>query len=81
MAGLPNITGKILTPTGWDDWGVEAQGAFAGDNSKTVRAGCGGSNAESRYYLDFSASRSSSIYGSSETVTPLSESCLTCIRY
>ena len=78
---MPNITGKILTPTGWDDWGTKAQGAFAGDNSKTVRNGAAGTNAEIRYYLDFNASRSSSIYGASDTVTPLSESCLICIRY
>ena len=80
-AGLPNITGKILTPNDWDQWGTAARGAFAGDHSKTLSNGAAGTNASSRYYLDFSASRSSSIYGSSETVTPLSESCLICIRY
>ena len=31
--------------------------------------------------IDFDASRSSSIYGNSETVTPLSESCRFCIHY
>lgn len=43
--------------------------------SATGKSGLGGATPA------FAASRSSSIYGSSETVTPLSESCLICIRY
>ena len=34
-----------------------------------------------RITVTFNASKRNSIYGSSETVAPLSESCLICIRY
>ena len=79
--GLPNITGKILTPNDWNDWGTAARGAFAGDHSKTLINGAAGTNAASRYYLDFNASRSSSVYQDNATVTPLSESTLYILKY
>lgn len=79
MAGLPNITG------------------YMGDHWRTDRAWYGGAlymEVKSATYVDsdvlnggesaqfrINASRSSSIYGKSSTVTPLSLSCVFLISY
>lgn len=80
MAGLPNITGAV---------GAAGSGVFyPGDNT----GNCFYSTNDIGYCayavqgsgctaLNFEASRCSSIYGSSETVTPLSESVVFCISY
>ena len=62
-AGLPNITGTF----GGSAYGATVGGAFSdiGGRSSYERGG-GGSNC----IVDFNASRSSSIYGKSNTVTP-----------
>ena len=81
VAGLPNITGRVVTdnyPAGPDMitdgcfTKVETYGTFktSGTQNYTLPSTC-----------NFNASSSSTIYGSSNTVTPLSESCLFCIRY
>ena len=71
-AGLPNITGYC----GLVMYAGNGTGTFSGslnDNNLPGGAGAGG--------LNFNASRSNSIYGSSDTVTPTSLTCITCIRY
>ena len=75
-AGLPNITGHFASATGKI---YSTDGAFTTDD--TVKGQKSGSNNGSldRGYLD--ASRSSSIYGSSSTVTPLSLSATFVIKY
>lgn len=81
MAGLPNITGEVQphynsrrlgTYSGWDNFdtpGTAAWGSGAFGNSTNM----GG--------ISFDASLSNSIYGSSDTVTPLSLSCKFIISY
>ena len=77
MAGLPNITGSN-TSGDWalgnaDVWGCFYKASGGGDRPPYSSGG--------GYYHYFDASRSSSIYGSSTTVTPLSESVIMCISY
>ena len=73
-AGLPNISGRLgVYPIGGDT----ASGCFyplSGFSHGLINNYTGASGG-------FDASLSSSIYGSSETVTPLSMSCLICISY
>ena len=80
-AGLPNITGRVVTdnyPAGPDMipdgcfTKVETYGTFkeGGTGNYTLPSTC-----------NFNASSSSTIYGSSNTVTPLSRKCLFLIRY
>ena len=73
-AGLPNIEGRLgVYPIGADT----ASGCFyplSGFSHGLVGNYAGDSGG-------FNASLSSSIYGSSTTVTPLSMSCLICISY
>ena len=65
-AGLPNITGGI----GWVwSWTGDAWGAFYLSNSANSPQGSGMNLGRD---FNFNASRSSSIYGSSSTVTPSS---------
>lgn len=68
QAGLPNITGRIGHGDGWDTPNAIGEGAFTASNEgnssfqRTANQGPGGWN--------FDASRSSSIYGNSNTVQP-----------
>ena len=71
MAGCPNITGSI---NAFQD---NISGAF----SKVNNYGVYGGEATSHCNISFDASRCSAVYGSSETVTPLSESVIMCISY
>ena len=79
-AGLPNITGdfKILG----QDSALQASGsgAFYRGSAFNNYANYHNPNV-TMYSVGFNASRSSSIYGSSDTVTPTSLTCVTCIRY
>lgn len=66
-AGLPNITGTLHQYVGY---GGTASGAFYNHSTLTNRAATGPGSAWS-YYVDYmDASRSSSIYGNSDTVQP-----------
>lgn len=75
-AGLPNITGGhdgLRTDGGTTDWG-----AFYNAGNGSVGA-AGGSSSNSR--IQFSANRSSSIYGASTTVQPKSLTVRAIIKY
>jgi hypothetical protein len=63
-AGLPNITGKINTGSGYGT----TSGAFYEISSHSGN----GANSHTNYIKGFDASRSSSIYGNSDTVQPSS---------
>lgn len=67
-AGLPNITGDIIPTSAYS--GVVATGAFYGTerSASTITSGGSGSKAGNRPIVGMSASRSSSIYGNSNTV-------------
>ena len=73
-AGLPNITGSFYAATRIND----TTGAFTRSSRPE---GFNGLNNHSGTYNTFDASKSNSIYGSSETITPLSESVVFCISY
>lgn len=80
-AGLPDIKG-FHVGSGCQNWTVpEGSGAFK--NSGTwANAGYGGGNYNwCKFAIFFNASDSNAMYGSSSTVTPLSESCQFIIRY
>lgn len=61
-AGLPNITGSFIGGT----WQEESRGAFYDDVNNTRAA----NGMDNRYRVGFDASRSSTIYGNSDTVQP-----------
>lgn len=65
-AGLPNITGKIDARSN----SGAASGAFIRGTSISGGYAGTGSTAEAVFSYDFSASRSSSVYGNSSTVQP-----------
>ena len=73
-AGMPNITGSFYAATRIND----TTGAFTRSSRPE---GFNGLNNHSGTYNTFDASKSNSIYGSSETITPLSESVVFCISY
>ena len=69
-AGLPNITGSVAGANQYGKYAgfQDATGAFyADDNGSVVESGAGGSKART---LHIDASRSSSVYGNSDTVQP-----------
>ncbi len=63
QAGLPNITGTIPTAS----WALEPSGAFARKHQGEEDGDNPGRNG---WVMDFDASRSSAVYGRSDTVTP-----------
>ena len=69
-AGLPNISGKI-----WASW-ISGDGAF----KKTGDGNCSEGQLWGSNKADFSASRSSNLYGSSSTVQPAAVRSLLCIK-
>ena len=75
---LPNITGYFGGTICLGYQYAGAFGRFGGEGGLY-----GNLSATSGYtsHYDFDASRSSSIYGSSTTVTPLSESSFFCIKF
>ena len=74
-AGLPNITGAV--PNFWCGGPTSANGAFALAGSGSTYGG-GSSSGKG---FNFDASRSSAIYGNSNTVQPASQGVHVCIRY
>ena len=77
---MPNITATYGTGM-QTDVGQTCSGAI--EFEQQVGSTFAG-NGASQYYkngFNFYASRCSSVYGSSNTVTPISESCLFIIRY
>ena len=66
-AGLPNITGEFATDY---NLGNNYKGAFYKSSSKSSNKG--GAGEHTCIVNGFSASRNNSIYGSSDTVQPLS---------
>ena len=75
---MPNITGKVTLVNGGTSVSSSTGGAFQrqGSGSQIDAAVKSGNNG---FYFD--ASRCSAVYGSSETVTPLSESVIMCIKH
>lgn len=76
-AGLPNITGSCSTDIGNSIriWVSDAQGAIYGDNYTTENSNDGQvltTGVNKPHTIRFDASRSSSIYGNSNTVQPQS---------
>ena len=84
MAGCPNITGTITAKgNSSNEVFASATGAMSVGGT-TANWGIGqndGVSGKAYGKVSFDASRSSSIYGSSETITPLSESVIMCISY
>lgn len=71
--GLPNIVGSlysVYTSNRPDEGGESATGAFGVGTSNNVSRDGGGSASDAEYGFNFDASRSSSIYGNSDTVQP-----------
>ncbi len=75
-AGLPNITGDMWTIAGKNS---VKEGAFV--YSATAGGGGTGNSATGHGDINFDASRSSSIYGNSDTVTPLTYTVRAYIAY
>lgn len=65
-AGLPNIIGQF----DYHVWGAGASGAFYANGRSKNAAGAGNDNRNPYTITAFNASRSSSIYGASNTVQP-----------
>lgn len=82
-AGLPNITG-YFAPRGDGNLGsggvLAASGAFFLAESDSVRT-AGNTVVIAPHGAYFDASRSSSVYGNSEVITPLSQSTLYILKY
>jgi hypothetical protein len=77
-AGLPNITGHFLAY----DWGKsDGVGAFRAEIDVKNQLASGSASEYNHLRFKFDASRSSSIYGKSTTVTPENMSVLYCIKY
>ena len=78
-AGLPNITstGSLESIT----YGPAPQGAIYASKGANIYSWLGEQNAGTVYYWIIDASRCSSIYGSSTTVTPLSLKVVFIIKY
>ena len=88
-AGLPNITAHSPGDAVASLWPTRDQDAFSNYFTGAIRPwyganwehSCAASMNTLAWGLDFNASLSSSIYGSSTTVTPLSRSTLMLIKY
>jgi hypothetical protein len=81
-AGLPNITGRIVAWGARSPFGSEFAGSIYGSTEDTMMANVG-TTAPSMSYdiLNFDASRSSGIYGKSDTVQMAALCVLPCIKY
>ena len=79
-AGLPNITGSILTDRGGKYLNVEYSGAFYAEKGShfNIPINTQGDNPPN---IKIDASRSSPIYGTSDTVQPAALACKFCIKY
>lgn len=67
-AGLPNITGRTQLLM-WKDFAVN-NGVYTYLEENGTEVSPGGTNGWKSYWVYFNASKSSSIYGNSDTVTP-----------
>lgn len=74
-AGLPNITGNISA------FGSYISGAFSGSHNTNRYDGWEDDEDEYALSVSFNASRSSAIYGASNTVQPPSMTVIYCIKY
>ena len=82
MAGLPNVTGKFVTERNLPSPSNTDLGVFSKMDSAALTGKVVGIDGNWQGLpLIFDASDSNPIYGNSETVTPLSESCRFYIRY
>lgn len=77
--GLPNITGMFAADTYYTI--AEGSGAFLPSTTTPTWAVAAGHAGSIGKYFSFDASLSNSIYGSSETVSPLSQSTLMLVKY
>lgn len=84
-AGLPEISGRYNTDIGsWvRPWLTEYSGAYFSTNllSSNAYDPVRGTQYNKYEYFNFSANKSNSIYGNSDTVTPTSTSVIYLIRY
>ena len=82
MAGLPNITGDLYGFSAPGRTGSQFRtGAFKDISSPYATGVWHIGYANYQVDVDFDASRSSSIYGNSNVVTPLSKSTLYILKY
>lgn len=80
-AGLPNITSHVQGVRSTGGSGPYSQGALNWDAWSDNWCGAADQASKGYFNMNFNASFSSSIYGSSTTVTPLSLSCKFLISY
>lgn len=78
-AGLPNLTGSV--GTGATPWGAAGTGVFTGSPGRANGLYGGGGDSGGGTDIHFNASKSSSIYGNSETVQPEAITQLPIIKY
>ena len=79
-AGLPNITGSILTDRGGKYLNVEYSGAFYAEKGSHFNIPTN-TQGDTPPNIKIDASRSSPIYGTSDTVQPAALACKFCIKY
>ena len=79
-AGLPNITGEFGNYWNGGHSGY-SNGAFVKRDGTSASYDGGGGNNGTTWVNSFDASRSSSIYGNSDTVQPKALTLLPCIKY
>lgn len=79
-AGLPNITGTCSSSGGGENL-KNITGAFSNTTVDYWNYGHANANRPDTLNLNFDASRSSSIYGNSDTVQPPALTLLPCIKY
>lgn len=82
-AGAPNITGATEgTPAQTVETSILWGNGCFGNNYTAATKSCnsGGAN-QPTHRIHFDASLNSTIYGSSETITPLSQTCRLSIKY
>ena len=80
-AGLPNITGTANQNRSILADGYSFNGAFSGGTAGASIYALNWSGTYARSWFDFNASRSSSIYGNSNTVQPASITLIPQIKY
>ncbi len=84
-AGLPNITGGVHNATNdtalFNQAGTRAEGVFAlGSDPDTLAGNISDTRGAFNNHLTFDASRSSAVYGASDTVQPAALTLLPCIK-
>ncbi len=84
-AGLPNVTGSVHNATNdtalFNQAGTRAEGVFAlGSDPNTLAGNISDTRGAFNNHLTFDASRSSAVYGRSDTVQPAALTLLPCIK-